>query len=64
MNTRKCKVFVDGTYQDATFHQFGSDIVYGSDNEPQQLTVAIVELKDGKVKKFPPDKVTFLDKAE
>lgn len=56
MITRKCKVFVDTAYQEATFHQFGSDIVYGSDNEPRQLTVAIVEFSDGAVKKFPPDK--------
>jgi hypothetical protein len=64
MNTRKCKVFVDGSPQEATFHQFGTEIVHGSDNEPQQKTVAIVELADGKVKHFQPDKIKFLDKAE
>lgn len=64
MNTRKCSVFVDGVQQEATFHQFGANLVYGSDNEPRQMTVAIVELADGSVKNFTPDKVKFLDKPE
>jgi hypothetical protein len=30
--SRKCKVVVDGAYQDATFHQFKKRIPYGSVN--------------------------------
>ncbi len=64
MKTRKCMVFVDGVQQKATFHEFGGDVVYGSDNEPRHVTIAIVELADGSVKNIPPDSVKFLDKPE
>jgi len=64
MKLRKCRVFVDGQPQEATFHQFGGHVIYGSDNEPRQVTMAIVELADGQVKQFPPDKIKFLDDQE
>jgi hypothetical protein len=61
MTTRNCKVFYLTGYQNATFHQFGNRILYGSDNEPREEVVAIVELADGKVVNIAPDKVQFLD---
>ena len=64
MATRKCQVFHDGTRQEATFHRFGSEIVHGSDNEPKERTVAIVEVQGGQVVTFPPDKIKFLDQPE
>ena len=64
MKLRKCRVFVDSDFQEATFHRFGGEIIHGSDNEPREKTVAVVELKDGQVKTFPPDKIKFLDQPE
>ncbi len=59
--TRKCKVVVDGAFQEATFHQFQKQIVHGSDNEPRERTVAVVELRNGKLVNFEPTNVRFLD---
>jgi hypothetical protein len=61
--TRKCKVVVDGAFQEATFHQFQKKIVYGSDNEPRECTVAVVELSDGRLVNYEPTRVRFLDES-
>lgn len=61
---RRCKTFIDGAQHEVLFHQFGTRMRYGSDNEPQQETIAIVEMKDGKVKEIEPNKVQFIDPPE
>ena len=60
--TRMCRIFVDGAFEVAVFHQFQKQLVYGSDNEPRECTVAVVELENGTLANFEPTKVKFLDK--
>lgn len=56
--------YLDGVYHEAAFHGLQPHVIYGSDNEPRQCTVAVVELKDGRMKNVDPTKVTFLDEHE
>ena len=59
MQNRKCRVFIDGEANEATFHQFGTNIIHGSDNEPREESVGIVELESGQIKMVKPDKIKF-----
>ena len=61
---RKCRVFVDGAFQEAAFHGNQKQVVLGSDNEPRECTVAVVELKDGTVMNFEPNRIKFLEPPE
>jgi len=58
---RKCRVPVGNGFQEATFHLFGTEIVWGDDNMPHDRTVAFVEASNGQMMKLEPEEVRFLD---
>ncbi len=58
---RRCRVYLDGAFQEAIFHGLHPQVTYGSDNEPRPCTVAVVELKSGAMKHMDPSKLKFLD---
>jgi hypothetical protein len=62
--TRRCRVFANGAFQEAIYHSLQRKITYGQDNEPREYTMALVELKNGKLVDIEPSKVTFLDPSE
>lgn len=58
---RTVEVFINNVKQVTKCHQFGTQAVHGSDNEPVLVTVAIVETTDGAVHRIEPKKIKFLD---
>lgn len=46
----------------ATFHVWGYQRHGGKDAPPSMMTVAIVELEDGRITSKKPDTITFLDR--
>lgn len=64
--TRECIVMYDERYRKETkalFHRFGDSTGYAGD-QPVPITVAIVELEDGKMEMVSPDMIRFTDISE